>query len=235
MQVPEDLQVTSKPILSPQPAPAETGDLAAYYNFDKDAGPLIKDHAGRNTMQLFDAKLVQQDGRGCVQFDGQKSYAACGNGAALHLDGPMTASFWLKPLSSQGNGYILSKQGFNVYLGPDSVPRFETRTAADNAWVTLASSQAVPSGKWSQIAIVFSPDDKAMLIYVDGKPAGQMARTDGKLGAVTGFPLEFGQYVASKSQRFTGELDEIRLYRRALSAAEIADAVEEQRAKIGVD
>lgn len=234
MKVPDDLQVTSKPIITP-PTTTEAGDLVAHYNFDKDAGTLIKDQVGRNTMQLFDAKLIQRDGRGCLQFDGQKSYTACGNGAALHLAGPMTVSLWVKTSSSKDNGYVISKQGFNVYLGPDSIPRFETRTAADNAWITLSATQPITTGTWTQIAIVFSPDDKAMLIYVNGKPAGRMERTDGKLGGVEGYPLEFGHYVGSKSQRFAGEMDEIRLYRRALSAEEIAKSAEDQRAIVGVD
>lgn len=234
IKVPDDLQVTSKPIFS-APTGVETGDLVAYYNFDKDVGPLIKDQVGRNTMQSFDAQLVQRNGRGCLKFDGQKSYTACGNGAALHLHGPMTISLWAKINTSKDNGYIASKQGYNLYVGPDSVPRFETRTAANDAWVTLAATQPVAAGAWTQLVLVFSPDDKAMLIYVNGKLSGRFERTDGKLGSVESHPLEFGNYVGSRSQRFAGELDEIRLYRRALSAEEIAKSTEEQRSRVGVD
>lgn len=233
LPVPIDLQITSKPILAP-PTSAQTGDLVAYYNFDADTGPLVKDHAGRNTMQLFDAKLLQKSGRGCLQLDGQKSYAACGNGSGLHLAGPMTAMFWVRPRSSKENGYMLSKQGFNVYLGPDSLPRFESRSAADTAWITLTGTHAAAPGKWTHVAIVFSPDAQLMSIFVDGKPAGEQARADGKLGGVEGFPLELGHYVASKSQRFAGELDEIRLYHRALTAAEIAEHAQ-QRGQVGVE
>ncbi len=235
LRVPSDLQVTNKPFTAPPTTTAESGDLVAYFNFDNDAGQLIRDHAGRNTMQSFDAQLVQKDGRGSLKFDGQKSYASCGNGAALHLAGPMTISFWVKIASTKENGYVLSKQGFNVYLGPDSIPRFETRSAANDAWITLAGSQPVKTAEWLQIAIVFSPGDKAMRIYVNGQLAGHLERTDGKLGSVESHPLEFGHYVASRSQRFAGELDEVRLYRRALTTNEIAESATKERVRVGVE
>jgi hypothetical protein len=74
-----------------------------------------------------------------------------------------------------------------------------------------------------------------MRIHVNGRLAGQMERTDGRLGSVDSHPLEFGHYVASRSQRFAGELDEVRLYRRALTADEIADSASKERARIGVE
>jgi hypothetical protein len=209
--------------------------LVAAYNFDKDAGTFVKDHAGKNTMQLFDAQLIQKNGRGCLRFNGKSSYASCGNGASLHLAGPMTISLWVKIDSAKENGYVFSKQGINIYIGPDGLPRFETRSAADNAWVTLSAKDKITAGAWTHVAAVFSPEAKALLLFVNGKLSGQMERTDGKLGAVEGFPLEFGHYVASKSQRMSGDLDEARLYRRALSAEEIIRLTDEQRPQVGVD
>ena len=233
MNVPADLQITNRPIKA-APPPIPVGDLVAHYNFDHDVGELVKDQAGTNTMQLFGAELVQTDGRGCLRFDGLDSYAACGNGRRLQLAGPMTLSLWLKIDSTKGNGYVLSKQGFNIYVGPDGAPRFETRSAADDAWITLAAQDKVAPAAWTHLAAVFSPEEKAVLIFVDGKLSGRQERTDGKLGAVQGFPLEFGHYVASKSQRLHGEVDEIRLYRRDLSAKEIAELARDQRSQVGV-
>lgn len=74
-----------------------------------------------------------------------------------------------------------------------------------------------------------------MLIYVNGKPSGRLERTDGKLGAVEGHPLEFGHYVAAKSQRLTGALEEVRLFRRALADEEISRLTDEERRRVGVD
>lgn len=233
IDVPADLQVTPKPIITPTIPESEAGDLVAHYNFDKDVGQLIRDQAGKNTLQLTEAQLVQRDGRGFLHFDGQKSSAAAGNGRGLHLAGPMTISFWIRLQAGKDNGYVISKQGFNIYVGPDRVPRFESRSAADDAWVTLTPKDSLPVGTWSHVVAVFSPEEKIMRLYVDGKLSGELPRTDGKLGAVEGHPLELGQYVASKSQRLTGDLDEIRLYRRALSAKEIAELVETHRGQVG--
>jgi TolB protein len=233
LTVPAELQVGSKPVM-PAPRPTSVGDLVAHYDFDHDAGTLVQDQAGRNTMQLFDAQLIQKDGRGCVRFNGTSSYASCGNGRNLQLAGPLTASLWIKLDSARENGYVLSKQGINIYVGSDGLPRFESRSAADNAWITLAAQDKIDPGIWTHVAAVFSPEAKAMLIFVNGKLSAQQERTDGKLGAVDSFPLNFGHYVASNSQWLKGDLDEIRLYRRALTADEIARLSDEQRPKVGV-
>jgi len=232
--VPVDLQITSKPIITPPSSPAETGDLVAAFNFDKDAGTQIKDQAGKNTLQLFNAQLVQRDGRGFVRFDGAKSTAACGNGSGLHLAGPMTISLWIRLAAASGNGYVISKHGYNIYVGPNRIPRFESRSAADNAWVTLPAKDALTIGEWMHVVAVFSAEEQVMRLYLDGKPTGELSRTDGKLGAVEGHPLEFGHYVASKSQFFSGDLDEIRLYRTALAEQEVLELHESQRRLVGV-
>jgi TolB protein len=233
--VPDELQVEAKPPKARGPSLTPTGDLVAHYTFDGDQDALAKDRAGNNTMQLFDAQLIQKDGRGYVRFNGKGSYASSGNGRHLHLAGPMTVSLWAKIDDANGNGYLLSKQGFNIYVGPDALPRFETRSSADDAWVTLTAADKVDVGRWTHVAVVFSPEARAMLIYVNGKPSGRLERTDGKLGAVEGHPLEFGHYVAAKSQRLTGALDEVRLFRRALADEEIARLTDEERRRVGVD
>ena len=119
------------------------------------------------------------------------------------------------------NGYLLSKQGWNIYLGPDRVPRFETRNAADNAWETLPAAGALKTDEWSFVAAVFDKEKKKVAVYVNGKLSADRERNDGAIGAVLGYPLELGHYCASKTQNFKGRLDEVRIYNRALSPDEI--------------
>ncbi|MEX0725074.1 MAG: hypothetical protein WD065_02315, partial [Planctomycetaceae bacterium] len=125
LPVPTDLRVSPDPPPSASPTKS-TGDLVAYYSFDRLIdGNLIRDQIGRNHMSIFDAQVVEQNGHGALALDGEKSYGVCGNGADLRLGGPMTLSFWVRPASDSGNGYVVSKQAWNVYLG-QGVPHFET-------------------------------------------------------------------------------------------------------------
>ena len=72
-------------------------------------------------------------------------------------------------------------------------------------------------------------------IYLDGKLSAESSRNDGAIGAAAGYPLEFGHYVASKTQWFHGQLDEVRLEQRALSADQIRMEFERQRKLVGIE
>jgi hypothetical protein len=180
-------------------------------------------------MQLTGARVVVEDGRGTLAFDGKTAHAVCGNAEALHLAGPLTISLWVRPDAVNGNGYLISKHGWNIYLGSDSVPRFETRTAADKDWDTLPATVPVKKDEWTFVAAVFDRERKKLAIFVDGTLSVERERTDGGIGAVRGYPLELGHYCASKTQQFKGRLDEVRLYSRVLSAKEIQEEFAKQR------
>jgi len=226
MGPPPELAVApTPPKRAPGPAAAPAADgLVAHYDFDGVAeSNVVPDRAGRNTMQLKGAQVVVEYGRGALAFDGKTAHAVCGNAEALRLAGPLTISLWVRPDAVNGNGYLISKHGWNIYLGPDSVPRFETRTAADKDWDTLPATVALKKDEWTFVTAVFDREQKKLAIFVDGKLSAERERTDGGIGAVLGYPLELGHYCASKTQQFKGRLDDVRIYSRALTPREIAE------------
>lgn len=227
LPIPSDITIAGA---APKPAPraAATGDLIAHWNFDKDTGKEVGDQNGRIALTLEGATLVKEGTRGALEFDGKDDFATAGNPQPLQQKGPLTVSFWVKPLSVAGNGYLLSKQGWNVYLGPDFIPRFETRTGDDTAWDTLSAQGPCPAKTWTMVTTVFDPQAGEMLIYLNGQLSAKKPRTDGQLGGTVGYNFELGCYNASRSQWFGGQLDEIRLYRKSLTAAEVAKGFAEQ-------
>lgn len=234
LSVPTELAVTDKP--APKATSSTTtapNDLVLHYSFDDEPADArtVRDRAGRHPLELAGAKLVAHANKksGALVFDGKMTSASAGNATDLRLTGPLTISLWVRPESTTGNGYLVSKHGWNIYLGTDSIPRFETRTAEDKAWDTLAAKQPLPPKAWSFVAVVFDPQAKHKRIYLDGKLSAESSRNDGAIGAAAGYPLEFGQYVATKSQWFHGQLDEIRLEQRALSAEQVRQEFDRQR------
>jgi hypothetical protein len=145
---------------------------------------------------------------------------------------PLTISFWVRADGFSGNGYVLSKQGWNIYIGADGVPRFETRSANDSAWLTLPAGRPLTLGAWNFVAAVFDPEQQREAVYLDGVLAAERPRADGAIGATVGFPLQLGRYGTTNSQNFRGELDEIRIYGRALSADELRQQFDEQRPRV---
>lgn len=82
----------------------------------------------------------------------------------------------------------------------------------------LKADRDLPTGRWVHLAGTF--DGTTMRLYVDGSEAGLMERP----GPVkpNSFPLCLGSYTPGHAAHFAGLLDEVRLYDRALTAAEIA-------------
>ena len=179
-------------------------------------------------MRLAGARAVVEQGRGALDLDGKTAHAVCGNADVVRLAGPLTISLWVRPEGVNGNGYLVSKYGWNIYLGGDFIPRFETRSALDKEWETLSGNAALKKETWSYVAAVFDKEKKKLSLYVNGQLAAERDRGDGAIGAVSAYPLEIGHYCASKSQQFKGRLDEVRLYNRALSRQEIAVEFEQQ-------
>jgi hypothetical protein len=77
----------------------------------------------------------------------------------------------------------------------------------------------VPTNAWHHVAIV--SDGTTVRAYIDGTQSGSAQNLT--LGATSG-PLQVGAYIdgSSNSDYFSGTLDEIHIYNRALTATEIA-------------
>jgi TolB protein len=233
MATPADLAVAAAPpknteLTAPQ---SLANGLVAHYDFENVADPEreVADRAGRSPLRLAGARVVVEQGRGALELDGKTAHAVCGNAESLRLAGPLTISLWVRPAGVSGNGYLVSKHGWNIYLGGDFVPRFETRSALDKDWDTLAGKLPLKKDKWSFVAAVFDKEQKKLSLYVNGQLAAERDRTDGAIGSVVVYPLELGHYCGSKTQQFKGRMDEVRLYNRALSGPEIAAEFEQQR------
>ncbi len=127
-----------------------------------------------------------------------------------------TYSLWVKPAGFQSRDQVLvgaTRPGNNLswFLRfPQNSLRVNFHSGTD---VTTATG--VPAAAWSHIAVTF--DDNQVEIYLDGVPAGSGAAGISHQ-ASTGFivgdsPNGFAQ--------FEGEMDDVRVFDRVLSAAEI--------------
>mgnify|MGYP002622799535 FL=1 len=235
MPVPEELQIGPPAEIDYESA-GSIPELLVHYDFDRLSPDItsIPDLGGRHALDLVGAHVNSEGDRGWLTFDGEDDHAVVGNALDLRTAGPITVAFWVRPAEAAGNGYLVSKYGWNVYLGSDRIPRFETRTAANDAWDTLPAAAAIPTGQWTQIAAVFDNEANELAIYVNGELSAERERTDKALGSTEVHSIQLGQYTAGASQQFAGDLDELRIYSRALPSGEIEQRFErEQKLVIG--
>ena len=120
------------------------------------------------------------------------------------------------------------------FFGIDSFGHFGLKVAVGGQWWCLVSKSQLPLKKWSHVAGSYDPA-KGMAIYLDGALVGELPlqgslspaeREDLVIGRVRD-PVLPAQWIHPKipvRYSFDGILDELRIYDRSLTAAEIAKA-----------
>jgi uncharacterized repeat protein (TIGR03803 family) len=191
-------------------------DLVAAYGFEEERGGEVSDGSLRGNDGHFDpVDGPQRLERGrfgrAVRFDGIDDWITIADSDSLDLDETFTLMAWVKP--EQCLAYALyANEGSTTACRPGGWV---------NVWgfdrYVVGNSCAAPN-EWVHIAATLQGG--TIRIYVNGtleKSAasrGDVAISDGPLRI--GGNAVWGEY-------FKGTIDEVRLYARSLSAAEIAD------------
>lgn len=140
---------------------------------------------------------------------------------AISYDGTQSISYslWFKPTSTTGVQTIFSKwengtgtpQEYILYLNGTSLVFGALNDGTGITWGT-----AVTAGNWYYVVLTLGPS-KAMQMYVNNGAV----QTHTSIGSVenTSAELRFGQNAATNW--FTGLIDEVGLWSRALSATEV--------------
>jgi len=185
-----------------------TTDLVAHYSFDEGAGAL----AGDGTIK--GAAWVETERGAALQFDGKAACVECGPGSRLKLEDRVTVSAWICPKGEPS--------GEPVIAGED--PRHWALTHYRGRvyfYISAGSNYcraSVPYHRWSHVAGTF--DGTTMKLYVDGDicdardlPAGTRIQSEAM------FHIGGGN---RKGSYYNGIIDDVRVYRRAMTDDEIA-------------
>ncbi len=165
-----------------------------------------------------------------LEFDGGFDTVNLGNPSELQITGALTISTWVKADTNQ-NTSIFGKvdwqgdqRSYRLQTDPGTAStRYEFRIAGTcNASETPSGYNEAADGEWHHVVGVYEPST-ALRVYVDGV-----------LGAenTTSIPAAIADctadaYIGSRShiglpaEMFDGLIDDVRVYDRALSAAEV--------------
>ncbi len=211
--------------------PTSTAGLAASYPLDEGTGTVAADFSGNgNDATVFGATWFSPGRYGAaLAFDGSVDYVEAAGSPSLNVSGPaLTISAWVNiPPATTPDTVVLSKPWF---ASSTSYPTYQYAVefdGSDNQTLdlyftdsggTLRGPYSVKPdlGVWTHFA--FSYDGATVRGYLDGAersstPAsGSLFPRDTslRLGVDGGF-----------GQPYWGRLDEVRIYARALSQAEI--------------
>jgi hypothetical protein len=223
-----DARCAVTPVPPPPPAPTPlppaprpgSPDLVAWWPGDGSTEEVVSaldgDSVGGAT---FGPGLVDQ----AFHFDGVAGHVEVADTATLSLPAGFSITGWVQsPPARDAFRVIVSKgqkdaghyelfyrvaTGELAFYSPDFSP--------DHAW----SGVAIDDGEWHHFAATF--DGSHLRFYVDGQPTSETVMAGANLADTE--PLRIGQQThTGQDMPFLGSIDELAIYRRALSAPEVA-------------
>jgi len=211
-----------------------TPGLVARWPFNEGGGTVAHDTSGNgNTGFLTNGPQWTDEPSGsALDFDGSNDYVDAGSfdvsGSAL------TLAAWVKAENlancSSNDCRILSKATgtaeadhyfmlSTISSGGGSRLRFRLKTGGTTTTL-IASSGDLPENVWLHVAAVY--DGATMELFLDGNSVG----STGKTGALSGNPAVpvwiGGNPTEPSGKPWRGRIDDVRVYDRALSAAELS-------------
>jgi outer membrane protein OmpA-like peptidoglycan-associated protein len=203
-----------------------TKGLITYFPFNGDA----RDAVGNSHGKVHGAKITDERcGDQAFYFNGETDYIDCGNEKILNgnFEG-LTISAWIKPkyITKQEFGTIVSKWGFDPikdHFGLWMNENYKIVMAVGDRQkmeAGLFSGSMLFPETWFHVVGVWKRS-REMEIYIDGRIDNRGRQTGDGINLNSPMTLKIGRQVERKSRPFRGHIDEVRIYNRALSAAEI--------------
>ena len=203
--------------------------LIGYWSFDEGSGITANDSSGNGNNGTLVNGPIWTPGEiaGALSFDGVDDYVSF----ASQAQSTISISAWVYAQATPGNVFprIIDMPGYVLFLPEPSNPKsnpaslgfLSRRSDGDGEWNTPANSMAYNS--WNHVAVVYdsSSTSNNADLYINGvkqtiskinPPRGTQTSNEGEGIIGNHIPLNRG---------WDGLIDELRIYNRALSAAEI--------------
>ena len=203
------------------PTEPDASGLVAHYEFDQNAN----DSSGNNNHGTLagNPQWVTGEIGGSLQLDGRNDYVDCGNDPSLDMTGAITISAWIYPAGSGASSTfprIVDKSdgtgggdpGYKVYLRAEE--NYVVTVSGGGTY--MSSSSAAVLNAWNYVAFAITGTQWKLCLN------GVWQEWDeSTLPSLSSNPLFIGNSPAGE-RLFDGIIDDVRIYNRALTAAEIA-------------
>ena len=209
-----EIEIYGAPASNPQ-----SQDPVGYWKLDEGGGQTAADSSGNgNSGTLVNGPLWTQ-GRtnAAVSFDGFNDYVSVGARPGLSVSNALTLGAWVFPTSSGNNGIVVNKEGEYEFAVVGGGIQWAINNASPG-WNWVNTGQSVPLNQWSYIALTY--DGMAVKTFINGQVVHSIAAS----GAIAQLGGEFwigGRQWGGGGQFFQGNIDEPRVYNRALTDAEV--------------
>jgi uncharacterized delta-60 repeat protein len=166
-------------------------------------------------------------GDGALMFDGSNDYMSIADNSSLDFTSSLTMSFWIKSEEdSSSRGTIISKRADSTFEGYgirfyDGEFRAFISDSSGNYLEPTVDYEVISDGDWHYVVVtVLGIESK---LYIDGFLEDTKSNNEFTGIGTNNEPLEFGysSSLGTSWTNFTGILDSVKLYSRALNSTEI--------------
>jgi hypothetical protein len=206
--------------------------LVAYWNLDENSGSVANDLSGNNhTGTVSGAQWAPGMYNSGLDFGGGTDHVDVGNidvvAGGTGNDG-LTLAFWFQANSfGVSDARLISKSTsaneqdhyWMVSTISDNGTKLRMRLKAGGTTTTLiAGSGNLTAGEWYHAVATY--DGSNMRLYLEKQEVGSVAKT-GTIDVSSSVSVWLGNNPGTSNQGFDGLMDDIRIYDRALTPAEI--------------
>ncbi len=223
--------------------------LVLYMPLDEGTGDKTKDVSGNNNNGTLIGSPKWVDGKfgKALEFSGKenKNYVEIPDNPSINPQNEITCAAWIYYDNFIGSGGIISKyigagnqRSYTIHTHHDNINALASDISADgtyNAGVTATSASTdtgtLEPGTWQHIAMTYKAG-KFIRLYINGVMKGEADASavnklfDNNVPLIIGNDFQIGgQHRAGQPREFTGKIDEVVIFNRALSDAEIQNVM----------
>lgn len=199
--------------------------LVGYWRLDEGRGNIAHDSSGYDNHGLISGGVLWVDGKfgKALQLGGGGNYVLVPHTSDLEFTGvhPFTLEAWIKPDSPQGQSSLAANvidkySNYGLVYDHGNSDARGVIFRSGGTWYH-SGEVVISSGVWHHYVGVYDPP--YLIVYLDGNEVAR--REVGSRGLdINSNNIVFGTNMQLTSQ-YNGIIDEVRIYRRALSAEEV--------------
>ncbi|MGN9911248.1 family 43 glycosylhydrolase [Phytohabitans sp. LJ34] len=217
-------------------APETPNDLVVHYKFDETDGRVARDSSGHGyhgTYARPPAWGAGVHGGSFVMSGGASSpYVSIPNGVLKDADSVTVSAYVKWPASTTVNQWLFGlgpDSDKYLFVSPSNGSRAFYSAITTGSWQAESklSGSAFPSGSWQHVAVVVDGAARAATLYLNGVPVARAADVPAKPADLYDPAKPYSGYIGRSlygaDPYFAGEVDDFRIYRRALPTSEVLE------------
>lgn len=204
-------------------------DMLAHFQLDQKQGAVVTDQVDPKRKATVKGKALWVKGKFANGFKvNRKNYIDLGDIGNFERTDSFSYGCWIKP-DNVNNGAPLAKmndkkgyRGYDLYFSAGKVAVHIINTWPGNA-IKVNTKAKIKAKQWTHVFATYDGSSKAagIKIYFNGKEQPWTIEQDRLSGTIkTKVPLYVGR--RNPGSPYAGIVDDIRIYKRALTASEVA-------------